>query len=483
LRNDERVLSPPSVSGPQWLLAALSLTFGVLGSVAESHEDLALVALAMTITGSVLTWDALTEALRTRIAGKCLLLISLFWMYDLEIASAALQSPPFKVLNEIPITSPQYSPALVSLGLFYVALFQVALLIGYSIRPKMKRLLTWTRARTDRLTGIGNIRFVYAFCILIPIVLDQHFNPSAIIDYLVGGYKRFAVESDLALWPKALSIFGVYGGSILLAEGLLFRTPRRMLCIASGALVALVATLGGTRHIVLFIALPLMAISLAQLGGQIQPNRILRWCAGLVVFFLIIQVQAAVRSRGWDRVSELEFKDLFPAKQNGQFDCLLLAEELVPKYHAYFLDPVEPYFVIMWIPRTVWPDKPAIPSWKYYNDMYTNRDRVWNVTQSVIGQYHMSWGAPGVIFIGLWLGFLMYCADFLFGSLRIESQKAVAVFIGIFYAFLMSSFRNYLPFYMTYVVCAFVAMLTLTATRGSNLRRNEAASERTLSAS
>jgi hypothetical protein len=100
-------------------------------------------------------------------------------------------------------------------------------------------------------------------------------------------------------------------------------------------------------------------------------------------------------------------------------------------------------------------------SWTYYNDSYV-RGAAFNVTPSVIGQFHMGWGLPGVIFIGAWLGFLAMLADRLLILLDSDRQRAMFVVVGMFYAFIISSFRFYSPVYFSYFLFGLIPMLLLT---------------------
>jgi hypothetical protein len=128
------------------------------------------------------------------------------------------------------------------------------------------------------------------------------------------------------------------------------------------------------------------------------------------------------------------------------------------------MEPAEPYFLIHWIPRQVWPDKPIMESWTFYNESYV-QGAAYNVTPSVIGQFHLNWGLPGVIFIGGWLGFLTCLADRVLLRLDSDRQRAMFVVVGMFYAFIISSFRFYSPIYFSYFLFGVLAMLLLTRRR------------------
>ena len=156
--------------------------------------------------------------------------------------------------------------------------------------------------------------------------------------------------------------------------------------------------------------------------------------------------------------------DLTQLNSNGHFTALLFAEHLVPNEHPYFRELSEFYFLIHWIPRQLWPEKPVMESWAFYDESYV-QGAAFNVTPSVIGQFHMSWGLPGVIFIGVWLGFLTMLADRLLMLLDSDRQRAMFVVVGMFYAFIISSFRFYSPVYFSYFLFGLIPMLLLTRHR------------------
>jgi hypothetical protein len=443
----------------EWTVGVASLAVGLFGCAARSHEDLVPIALLLAAAAIALTASAFRQALQTRMLGKLLLMLSMVWIFWLQVVSCALEPVPFAVPSEAPIVTPQYQLPLVQRALCYLALFQLSLLIGYSIRPRLKTLSAAVASRAD-VAGRTPLRLAYASCVFVPIVVNLDFDVRRVLDYLLGAYRRFAEYNGGTL--DNLLLFGMYGAGLLVLEGLLFRPPHRFARIAGGLVATLGLAMSGTRHLLLFIILPLAALALLKMKGELRPGFVLKLCGCFAVLMVFFQIQAAVRTTGWETVTELSLRQLLPDPSDGQFTALLFAEDLVPGHHGYFLDPVEPHFLFYWIPRSVWPSKPVIPSWQYYNDVYTRQDPVWNVTPSVIGQYHMSWGPFGVVAIGLWLGLVMYAADRLLSTMHIESHRCAAVLVGMLYAFVVCSFRNYLPYYAAYMVAGAVAVLTLT---------------------
>jgi hypothetical protein len=67
-----------------------------------------------------------------------------------------------------------------------------------------------------------------------------------------------------------------------------------------------------------------------------------------------------------------------------------------------------------------------------------------------------------VLFIGAWLGFLTVLADRFVLLLDSDRQRALFVVIGMYYAFIISSFRLYSPVYFSYFLFGLMAMFLLT---------------------
>lgn len=455
--------------GRQWGLAIFAVAAVLIGYSAKTYTELAVVAFALTGINTALVWSLFEVALQEKVLGKFLLSFSTTVVFYVEALTSALDVPSFHVLSGMPLPSVQFGQNLIKQAFFYIALFQIALFAGYSIRPRLPGLLAWTTSRVDVVKHGFWIRCALALCIILAPLYYADFHFREVFEALAGAYKRFILPTPHTGLLSHTTSLGLFGGSLMLTEALLFRPRHRFLSLFFGLFVTAAVLLTGTRHLLSFVVFPVIAVALIRMRGTLKSGRILRWCAGAILILLAIQLQLAIRTRGWDKISELRLADLVPHRPGGQFDALLFAEYLVPQQHDYFFDIAEPYFIIYWVPRTVWPNKPSVPSWQFYNDTYTRNDPVWNVTPSIIGQYHMGWGVFGVVFIGIWMGFLTYIADRLFLALNTNNQHAMATLIGMSYIFVVSSFRTYHPFYFAYMVFAFMGMLLVTR-RASHLQ-------------
>jgi hypothetical protein len=466
----------PKVTAPQWALTVSSLALAALGFFFGSHEELTLLAWALTGLNALLLILVAREALRVRVVGKLFLVASTLLFFWIEAVEMALQNPPFPAPAGLPMIWGRFSGDLVSLAYLYVTLFQCMLFAGYSVRLRLRPLYSWVASRVDsqsELSWLG--AYLLAACAFVPLLLAHRFDVWAAVQALLAARSGDAPEAQDVGLLQNLYFLGLYGAAFLLAQAFVFSGRLRIAAGVVGALAAAPFVMGGTRHLWLFIAFPLLVLSFARFRGKVNLLYMIRVGVAVGLVLLVAQLQFAFRDVGWLQTDEKPAERLSEVSTTGQFTALLFAEFLVPEEHDHFLEPAEPYFLIHWIPRAFWPDKPVMRSWTYYNDAYT-QGQAFNVTPSVIGQFHMNWGIFGVLFIGVWLGLLTGLADRALLVVDVDRQRALGVAIGMFYAFIVSSFRFYSPIYFTYFVFGFAGMFVLSR-RGSPRRQHGALSQ------
>ena len=456
---------PPRVSRIQWLLATLPVVIAAATLEVTSYKTLALITQVLSVFSLALLVIVANETLRTRVIGKCCLVGGTFIFYWAEALALSFLDDPFSVPDGFPIPSTQFDQELITRALLYVTLFQLFLFIGYSIRPRLERPAAFFRSRVDSLSFD---RWILAglliFCALTPVLIYYSFDFDRIIDALLASRSSTDFEAPEPGLTQHLALFGVYGAALFFVYALRASTWRRFWWLFLGVIVALPFIMGGTRHIWFYISLPSVLIVLRGFKGQLERHRVVGLIAAVVLVFVVAQLQFAYRSVGWREVGNAPTEELSQLNTTGQLTALLFAEYLVPGQHGYFMEAAEPYFVIHWIPRQFWPDKPIMESWAFYNESYV-QGAAFNVTPSVIGQFHLNWGLPGVIFIGAWLGFLTFIADRWLMLLDPDRQRAMFVAAGMLYAFIISSFRFYSPVYFSYFLFGLLAMLLLTRSR------------------
>ena len=449
------------VSPIEWSLAACIVVLAACGFAFEDYAGLSMVIEAILGISLVLAFSGIKSAFQSRTIGKAVLTSSMVFYYWLEAHYLVWTDPPFSVLNA-PMNTSQYELPLLQEGLLYVALFQVALLVGYSINPRLAGPLRWVRRRTESPTRFAAaVRYVLACSGVLAMLLSYSFDLGTALDAALASRSRTVLPS-VDIGPLLyLGYFSFFAASYFLIRIVAMKDRRPWVWL--GALVALLPSLlSGTRHYLAYIAFPVLAVAVTRIKGRISRGRVLKWCAAGVLLLLLCQVQVSVRTQGWEHLNEVAVSDLANLNVAYQFSAALFALHLVPDQHDYFHEWIEPHFIYYWVPRFFWPEKPVIRSWTYYNETYTRSSTAWNVTPSVIGQFHMNWGLPGVIFAGMWLGFLAWATDLLFSAVVVDSQPAMASALGMAYAFISCSFRFYSPMYFSYFVFGVIGMLLVT---------------------
>jgi oligosaccharide repeat unit polymerase len=448
------------------------LSLAVLSWASSSYEELAALAWVFLAANLLLIGSIGLETLHSRSLGKLLLAVSMLLFFWADSFTLAKQSPPFAVPSNMPVGTSQFDLADVQFAFFYVALFQLMLFVGYSLRPGLGRLQVWVGSRVDsRHRRIWQLRYAVAACGYVVLMVSYGSSVSRVGTALLASRSGFDLEwRDPGLLANLFCV-GIAGSSLMLVQALCYRGPGRWLRFLWGALTSLPFLMLGTRHQLLFLVLPVALVFLRQRPGKLTPGVLLRWSGVCLLAWLLFQVEFAVRGVGWNSIVDVKQEQLLDPDTTGQFTDLLFAEHLVPAEHPYFHELAEPYFVTHWVPRSIWPGKPDMESWQYYNSAWT-RGAGFNVTPSVIGQFHMNFGVLGVVFIGFWLGLLTYIADRTAASIEVNRQWAMAVVVGLLYAFVVSSFRFYSPIYLTLVVLGGAPMVLLThrARDARNLR-------------
>jgi hypothetical protein len=458
---------PPRVTPSQWLLVSIPLVVATAGYEVTSYRTLALITQVLAVLNLALLLVVIREALAARVIGKLCMVGCVFMFSWVEALSLSVQRNPFSITEGFPIHASQFDQSLISQALFYLTVFQLLSFIGYSFRPGIARALVHISSRVDSLSFDRSIvGLVMGLCAVMPLVIYYDFDFDRIIGALLASRSATDLDAPEPGLSQHLALFGLYGAALFFVYAVKTNTWRRFWWLLLGVMAAIPFISGGTRHLWLFISLPSVLIVLRGFTGQLNSYRILGLLSAVFVLLLVAQAQFAYRNIGWKEVGNAAPEELTGINNTGQFTAQLFAQHLVPNDHPYFRELVEPYFVIHWIPRQFWTNKPTMESWEYYNDSYV-QGAAYNVTPSIIGQFHLNWGLPGVIFIGAWLGFLSFLADRVLLSLNPDRQRAMFVVVGMFYAFIISSFRLYSPVYFSYFVFGVLAMLLLTRRRYS----------------
>jgi hypothetical protein len=461
----EEAAQPPNVTLAQWILVLVPVGIAIATYEVTSYSVLALSVELLGVLNLALLVIVARESLQTRTIGKSCLVAGTFLFYWVEAIALALQRNPFGVAEGFPINATQFDQELISQAVVYVTLFQLLLFVGYSIRPRLGRVVNFFIARVDSLSfDRWIIGFLLALCAVLPLLIYYEFDYDKIVAALLASRSGSNFDTPEPGLSQHLALFGLFGASLFFVYALKTNTWRRLWWLVLGVMAALPFVSGGTRHLWLYISLPSFLMVLRGFKGKMEGSRLVGLVLTAIVVIVVAQAQFAYRTVGWGEIGTGTPEAFATINNTGQFSALLFARHLVPNEHPYFNEFMEPYFIIHWVPRQVWPDKPIMESWAYYNESYVEGG-AYNVTPSVIGQYHLNWGLPGVIFIGAWLGFLTFVADRVLLSLNPDRQRAMFVVVGMFYAFIISSFRFYSPIYFSYFLFGLLAMFLLTRRR------------------
>jgi hypothetical protein len=214
---------------------------------------------------------------------------------------------------------------------------------------------------------------------------------------------------------------GLAGTWALLAK----ESRYRLVLIGTFGVTTLLVFLdGGTRS---WAALAAVPTALAWISYSVK-NRL---TLGKVFAFLLIlaSIQLAFefarisRNHGWNLESVKAIDPLKREFDNNFFSELTVAVDLVPQRRGYFHLGDFWAFVSHPVPRFLWENKPVSPVLLYYNDVVFKGllSGAGNKLPSHIGQFHMSFGAVGVLILGVISGIVSA-----FASAMIQSR-----FIGL----------------------------------------------------
>ncbi|HKF47796.1 MAG TPA: O-antigen polymerase [Terracidiphilus sp.] len=453
------------VAGLQWLLLSITLFLGCCPYVFPGVYAIAEIVVTLLIVNLVLLVSTFLEMVQSQAVGKFLLAASVCIYFWFEAFALAVRNPPFAAIG-LPVSGGQFDTGELQLGVLYVACFELALFVGYSLRPPLSGLKAWAVSRVDTSRRVlKGLQYPMAAGGFLVMLVSFGFHVGAVQGALLASRTSTPLDmewSDPGLLGN-LACMGVAASSLILVQGISDRSPWRWLRLGAGAVAALPFLMGGTRHQLIFVLAPLLLVLVRQQSRR-PMQTLLRWVGGGLVAVLLLQVEFAVRDKGWNHITEVTADDLIDPTTTGQFSAMLFAEYVVPGDHPYFHEFAEPYFITHWVPRAIWPNKPYMESWAYFNAAWT-KGYAYNVTPSVIGQFHLNFGMFGVIFIGLWLGFLAFLGDHISLAISATDQKAMLVIVGLWFGFIVSSFRFYSPIYLTYFVFGAIGLLLLTEKR------------------
>jgi hypothetical protein len=453
-----------AVSTGQLLIAS----FGLLGN--PSIENAVVLAYTLNAISLLLVASAALHVIETRTLGRFLLVAGTWYFFWQDAASMALTSPPFVAASSMGLTGMQFSPNSVAESLVYVALFQFFAIAVHVLLPHVSWPARWLSNRLDRSGSAASILLYGLSTIGILLLLIRYGgSPAAAWDAMLAARSGQGPEKDVDIGLLShFSYIGYAAAAVLLAKTFsqlniknwMRFTPE----IGFGLVCILPVLLSGTRHVALYVVLPLGLFAIRFYSAVEIRRRVPLLILFGVAVFLLAQLQFALRTSGWNAITEIDVQNLGQTNAAGQFLALLYCVTMVPQFLPFFGEPIEPFFSWHLIPRQIWPDKPIPESWSTFNAMWT-QGHAYNVTPGIIGQYYMNFAVAGVIYSGVMIATLTKVADSL--SVRMNPYRNVGVLVlaGMVFAFLASSFRYFHPLYLAYVQFGAIAVFILTTPR------------------
>jgi hypothetical protein len=457
------------------LLAIAAVGVAAAGLFSQSEASAVIIAIIISAISLFLTGLATYNSVRSGLIGQAAMLGALWVMFFMEAVQSALGNLPFSAPQYFHFGATQFDVEVIHRALLHLCLFQLMLLIGFTIPNGRYKFGRWITYRIDIVRGRLMRQVLLVACILLSLGSTYLWDWGHLFRSMLGSYgAKFGQDSALFVDPSFLAYLfpvGLYGAAVLFVEALQTRGIRRYVAGAVATVATLIVVLSGSRHTVLVILIPLSAVILRRTYKRLRISKVLLWASAILVLFFISQVQVATRHVGWEAALTMDPNQVLNVTEvTGQFPALLFAESLVPTRHDFFVDPTPLYFITHWVPRRFWPEKPEDKVYRYFNDEAIGGHpnfSLTNVTPSVIGQFYMSFGVIAVCAIGCFLGMLCRITDNVFARLTLHKHQSAVVFVATSYVFIINSFRFFSPFYVVYSGAAFIGMALLTRQRGS----------------
>jgi FtsH-binding integral membrane protein len=306
---------------------------------------------------------------------------------------------------------------------------------------------------------------------LFSIFLQSGGSINGVITSLISSRNAWHTKTDIGLLENFIWM-GYYATSLFYIKKINsgFKKIDLIIVPLVGLATATIA-LDGTRHHALYVAIPIL-LFLVNLGSRKNKKYFLVAGALLFSFGILYQAQSISRYSGWSNISTVSTDEITKFGGADQYQALNYAIDIVPSRHEYFTTPVSPFFILHWIPSSIWHDKIYEPTAIYLSSEWTGGIPFTelNITPSIIGQYHMNFGVLGVIWIGFFMGIMFKMVDFQFQAMTIFRQNNAWALLGLVLAFFIASFRHFSPLYFIFVALGYI--LFMLGTKPNNQKKD-----------
>src|SRR5215510_9790857 len=224
---------PPRVTGLQWLLASVSVVIAIVGYEVRSYVLLASITQLLAALSLISLVMVTREVLKTGSVGKFCLIAGVFVFYWIDALTLSSQRYPFAVPEGFPYSATQFEQDLIHQALFYVSVFQLLLLVGYSIRPRLERPVRFFASRIDSLSFDRTlVAFLLVICSFTPLLLYYDFDIAKIIGALLASRSGTDLEAPEPGLAQHVALFGIYGAALGFVYALKAATWRRLWWLA-----------------------------------------------------------------------------------------------------------------------------------------------------------------------------------------------------------------------------------------------------------
>jgi hypothetical protein len=242
----------------------------------------------------------------------------------------------------------------------------------------------------------------------------------------------------------------VAGGSLALLASLIPGRPTGRIITAAVAAVcaAIIFVDQGTRSLSASLLIPPVVTWMFHSSHRSPRRLVLLGSAAALSIAALSQLQLYLRTdHARSKLSTQSFAETLKLRQHNDFFTeTAVAVSIVPRQRPYLRESPEWIFLTNPIPRFLWPGKPMPETFWVYSlyrwgrDVFTTGG---NALPSVVGQYHMNWGWPGVLWVGALYGVSFALLDRMVDRWRPDPYLMLVPVAWMVYLFL--AFRYFGP--------------------------------------